>query len=62
VCDFRAAVGVADWEPPLLLLTARPVGAVDHRRAAEGYALEAFEFVAGDSFACWEVPIDPDDG
>ncbi|MBX9628348.1 MAG: hypothetical protein K2X82_31405 [Gemmataceae bacterium] len=61
VTNFREDLTTDGWQPPLLLLTDRPPLGVDAAVAARAFGLEAWEFVAGDSFACWEVPIEADD-
>ncbi|MDY3562688.1 hypothetical protein R5W23_004166 [Gemmata sp. JC673] len=57
VVDFRASLLSDDWQPPLLLVTERPARAVETQAVARTYCLNAFRFVAGDSFACWEIPV-----
>jgi len=58
VVEFRASLAVDDWQPPLLVLTERPAMAVAPDVVARAFCLEAFQFIAGDSFGCWDTPID----
>jgi hypothetical protein len=60
IVNFRAALDADGWQPPLLLLTTRPAKAVNTDVVARAFCLSRFRFIAGDSFACWEVPIEPD--
>ena len=57
---FRAALDADGWQPPLVLLTERRAAAVDAEVVARAYGLDGFRFISGDTFACWEVPIDAD--
>lgn len=58
VVNFRADLAADGWQPPLLLLTTKPALAVDTAVAARAYSLDGFRFIAGDSFGCWEEPIE----
>jgi hypothetical protein len=58
VVNFRAALDEDGWQPPLLLLTTKPAGAVYTESVARAFCLNGFWFVAGDSFCCWDVPIE----
>lgn len=58
VVDFRAALSVDGWLPPLLLLTTKPAKAVNTQVVARAFCLNGFRFVAGDLFGCWDVPIE----
>lgn len=58
VVNFRAALDVDGWQPPLFLLTSKPAKAVNTQVVARAFCLNAFRFVAGDSFGCYEVPIE----
>ena len=58
VVNFRAALGSDGWQPPLLLLTTNPAKAVNTEVVARAFCLNAFRFIAGNSFACWDVPIE----
>ena len=60
VVNFRTALAAEDWQPPLLLLTARQASAFVSEDVARAYCLEAFRFISGDSFACWEESIEPE--
>lgn len=58
VVNFRAALDVDGWQPPVLLLTTKPAKAVNTHVVARAFCLNAFRFVAGDSFGCYDVPIE----
>jgi hypothetical protein len=58
VVNFRAALAVDGWQPPLLLLTTRPAKAVNTDVVARAFCLNAFRFIVGDTFGCWDVPIE----
>jgi hypothetical protein len=58
VVDFRAAFNFEGWQPPLLLLTSRPAKSVNTDVVARAFCLNAFQFIAGDSFGCWDVPVE----
>jgi hypothetical protein len=58
IVNFRAALNADGWQPPLLLLTTKPAKAVNTQNVARALCLAAFQFIAGDSFACWDVPIE----
>ncbi len=60
VVNFRAALDFDGWQPPLLLLTTNPAKAVNTDVVARAFCLNAFRFVAGESFDCWDVPIEQD--
>jgi hypothetical protein len=60
VVNFRAALGADGWQPPLLLLTTQRAGAVNTEVVRRAFCLNAFRFIAGDSFGCWDVPIEQD--
>ncbi len=60
VVNFRAEFDFEGWQPPLLLLTDRPAKAVNTQVVARALCLNAFRFISGDSFACWELPISED--
>ena len=60
VVNFRAALDVDGWQPPLLLLTENPAKSINTELVARAFCLNGFRFIAGDSFACWEVSIDQD--
>lgn len=60
VVNFRAAFDADGWQPPLLLLTTRPAKAINTDVVARAYCLNAFRFIAGHSFGCWDVPIEQD--
>jgi hypothetical protein len=58
VVNFRAALDVDGWQPPLILLTTKPAKAVNTTIVARVFCLNAFRFISGDSFGCWDVPIE----
>jgi len=58
VVNFRAALDAHGWLPPLLLLTTKRAKAVTTNDVARAFCLNGFRFVAGDSFGCWDVPIE----
>jgi hypothetical protein len=58
VVNFRAALDAGGWQPPLLLLTERPAKSVTTVDVARAFCLNAFRFIAGDFFACWDEPIE----
>lgn len=58
--NFRAAFNADGWLPPLLLLTTKPAKAVNTEVVARAFCLNAFRFIAGDSFGCWDEPIERD--
>jgi hypothetical protein len=58
VVNFRAALDRDGWQPPLLLLTGQPAKAVNTEVVARAFCLNAFQFIAGDLFGCWDVPIE----
>lgn len=60
VVNFRAALDVDGWQPPLLLVTNQPAKAVNTAVVARAFCLNGFRFVAGDSFGCWDEPIEQD--
>lgn len=60
VVNFRAALDADGWQPPLLLLTTEPAKAVNTEIVARAFCLNAFRFIAGNSFGCWDVPIELD--
>lgn len=60
VVNFRAALDADGWQPPLLVLTSQPAKAVDTKVVARAFCLHGFRFIAGDSFGCWDSPIDLD--
>ncbi len=60
VVNFRAALDADGWQPPLLLLTTQRAGAVNTDVVARAFCLNAFRFIAGDSFGCWAVTIEQD--
>ena len=60
VVNFRAALDRSGWQPPILLLTERPAKAVTTEAVARSFCLNGFRFIQGDTFACWETPIDLD--
>jgi hypothetical protein len=60
IVNFRAALDAGGWQPPLLFLTTKRAGAVNTEIVARAFCLNAFRFIAGDSFGCWEVPIEQD--
>ncbi len=64
VVNFRAALDADGWQPPFLLLTTKLAKAVNTDIVARAFCLNGFRFIAGDSFGCWDVPIEdePDDG
>lgn len=58
VVNFRASLELDGWQPPLLLLTEQQSKAVHIEAVSRAFCLNAFQFIAGDSFGCWEVPIE----
>jgi hypothetical protein len=60
VVNFRSSLDSDGWQPPLLLLTTRPAKAVNTEVVARVFCLNGFRFVAGNSFDCWDVPIEQD--
>src|SRR5206468_12325952 len=60
IVNFRAALDADGWQPPLLLLTTKPAKAVNTDNVARALCLNAFRFVAGDSFGCWDEPMEQD--
>ena len=60
VVNFRAALDADGWQPPLLLLTSEPAKAINTEIVARAFCLNAFRFIAGNSFGCWDVPIEQD--
>jgi hypothetical protein len=58
VVNFRASLGSNGWQPPLLLLTERPAKSVNTEVVARAFCLNGFHFIDGDSFACWDEPIE----
>ena len=58
VVNFRASLDRDGWQPPLLLLTERPAKSVTTDAVARAFCLNSFHFIAGDSFACWDEPIE----
>ena len=60
VVNFRTALAAEGWQPPLLLLTTRQASAFVSEDVARAYCLEAFRFISGDSFACWEESVAPE--
>ncbi len=60
VVNFRASLDIDGWQPPLLLLTTRLAMSVDPNVVARAFCLDAFRFIAGDSFGCWETPVTQD--
>ena len=58
VVNFRAALDSDGWQPPLLLLTTNPPKAVNTAVVARAFCLNAFQFVAGESFDCLDGPIE----
>ena len=61
VVNFRAALDVEGWQPPLLLLTTKPAKSVNTEVVARAFCLNGFRFVAGDWFGCWDEPIDQEE-
>ncbi len=57
IVNFRAAHATNDYLPPLLILTCRPLAAIDPEPIRRAYCLEQFHYIDGSSFACWEVPV-----
>jgi hypothetical protein len=62
VVNFRASLDSDGWQPPLLLLTTKPAKSVNTDPVARAFCLNGFRFIAGDSFGCWDVPIEQDVG
>jgi hypothetical protein len=60
IVNFRASLNAEGWQPPLLLVTTKPAKAVNTQIVARAFCLNAFRFVAGDSFTCCRVPIEPE--
>jgi hypothetical protein len=60
VVNFRAALNMDGWQPPLLLLTTKPAKAVNTQVVVRAFCLNAFRFVAGDTFSCYGTPIELD--
>lgn len=58
VVNFRAALQLDDWQPPLIVLTQQQAKAVDTDVIARTYCLDGFRFIAGDSFGCWDQPVE----
>jgi hypothetical protein len=58
VVNFRAALNADGWQPPLLLLTTKPAKSVNTEVVARALCLNAFKFMAGESFGCWDEPIE----
>jgi hypothetical protein len=58
VVNFLADLEVCGWQPPLVLLTTRPAAQVAPELLASAYCRNAFWPIRGNSFACWEVPIE----
>lgn len=58
VVNFRADLEVDGWQPPLLLITTKRAKEVHTDNVARAFCLNRFRFVAGDSFGCWDVPIE----
>ena len=54
---FVTYANLDGWQPPLLLLTTKPAKAVNTQVVARAFCLNGFQFVAGDSFGCWDVPM-----
>jgi hypothetical protein len=61
VVNFRAALDVGGWQPPFLLLTTKPAKSVSTIEVARAFCLNQFRFIEGNSFGCWDVPIEPDE-
>jgi hypothetical protein len=61
IVNFRASLEADGWLPPLLLLTSKPAKAVNTVVVARALCLNGFRFIAGDSFGCWDEPIQPDE-
>jgi hypothetical protein len=57
VVNFRAALDSDGWQPPLLLLTEKQAKAVNTDVVARAFCLNAFRFIAGATFNCWDAPI-----
>jgi hypothetical protein len=60
IVNFRAALDAEGWQPPLLLLTTKPAKSINTEVVARAFCLNAFRFVAGDSFTCCDVPSEPE--
>jgi hypothetical protein len=60
VVNFRAALNADAWLPPLLLLTSKRAKAINTDVVARAFCLNGFRFVAGESFECWDAPVDLD--
>jgi hypothetical protein len=60
VVNFRASLGSDGWQPPILLLTQSPAKAINTEVVARAFCLNGFRFIAGDSFSCWDAPIEHD--
>jgi hypothetical protein len=60
VVKFRATLEADGWQPPLLLLTTKPAKSINTMSVARTFCLNGFRFVDGDSFGCWDVPIEED--
>ena len=58
VANFRHDLTADGWQPPLILLTEAPAKAVNAEAVARAFDLSAFQFVAGNSLGCWEMPIE----
>jgi len=58
IVNFRAALDVEGWQPPLLLLTEKLAKSVNTDVVAHALCLNTFRFIDGETFSCWDVPID----
>ena len=58
IVNFRAALEIEGWQPPLLLITEKHPRTVDTGIVARAFCMNGLRFVAGDSFGCWDNPID----
>jgi hypothetical protein len=56
VADFRNAVAVGSWLPPLILLTQKAAKSVMTDNAARAYCLDAWWFVDGRALRCGPRP------
>jgi len=61
IVNFRAELEADGWRPLLVLVTERPALAINTEKLQRTFCLNALHFIAGDSFVCWEDPIECDD-
>jgi hypothetical protein len=54
VADFRARCTRDGWSPPLIIFAGQPAKSLNTDPALSPYCLEAFWFVDGETFGCWD--------